>query len=91
MIVRKKGDKCYMKKENSYKLLYVIAIILMIAFVVTLSVDYLNYNTYSNSAPFYAFIVERVVEFIIPSIIAFGIGKFIKKKYHKKELKEKSN
>lgn len=72
-----------MKKENIYKFLYVVSIFLMIGFVIRLGVDYFKYDTYSNSAPFYVFIIERVVEFIIPSIITFIVAKIAKKKYSK--------
>ncbi len=72
-----------MKKENIYKFLYIVSIFLIIGFAIRLGVDYSKYNTHSNSAPFYAFIIERVVEFIIPSIIVFIIGKVMKKKYKK--------
>ena len=72
-----------MKKENIYKVLYVVSIFLVIGFVIRLGVDYFKYNNISNSAPFYAFIIERVIEFIIPSIIVFIVAKVVKKKYSK--------
>ena len=72
-----------MKKENIYKFLYTVSIFLIIVFFIRLGIDYLNYDTYNNSAPFYAYIIERVVEFIVPSIILFIVGIFCKKKYKK--------
>ncbi len=72
-----------MKKENIYKLLYAVLVMLVIGFSIRLGVDYFKYNTHSNSAPFYAFIIERIVEFIIPSIIIFIVAKVVKKKYNK--------
>lgn len=72
-----------MKKENIYKFLYVVSIFLIIGFAIRLGVDYFKYDSYSNSAPFYVFIIERVVEFIIPSIIVFIVSKIAKKKYDK--------
>ncbi|MDY5992797.1 MAG: hypothetical protein SPJ06_02250 [Bacilli bacterium] len=72
-----------MKKENIYKFLYVVSIFLIIGFAIRLGVDYFKYDSYSNSAPFYVFIIERVVEFIIPSIIVFIVAKIAKKKYDK--------
>lgn len=74
---------CVMKKENIYKLLYAICMILIIGFLVRLGADYFKYDSINNSAPFYAFIITRIVEFIIPSIIIFFVGKEIKKKYSK--------
>lgn len=72
-----------MKKENIYKFLYVVSIFLIIGFAIRLGVDYFKYDSYSNSAPFYVFIIEGVVEFIIPSIIVFIVAKIAKKKYDK--------
>ncbi len=72
-----------MKKENIYKFLYLVSVFLIIGFAIRLGVDYFKYDKYSNSAPFYVFIIERVVEFIIPSIIVFIVAKIAKKKYDK--------
>lgn len=72
-----------MKKENIYKFLYIISVFLIIGFCIRVGVDYFKYDNTNNSAPFYAFIIERVIEFIIPSIIVFIAGKVMKKKYSK--------
>ncbi len=72
-----------MKKENIYKFLYVIAILLIIGFGIRLGVDYFKYNTHNNSVPFYVFIIERLLEFLIPSIIVFVIARIVKKEYTK--------
>ena len=72
-----------MKKENIYKFLYAVSIFLSIVFTIRLGVDYFKYDNLNNSAPFYTFIITRMIEFIIPSIIVFIIGKVIKKKYAK--------
>lgn len=72
-----------MKKENVYKFLYAVCIFLIIGFAIRLGVDYLNYDKINNSAPFYTFIIERTIEFLLPSIIVFIVGKVMKKKYSK--------
>lgn len=72
-----------MRKENIYKFLYVVCIFLIIGFTIRLGIDYFKYDKINNSAPFYTFIIERVLEFILPSIIIFIVGKVIKKKYSK--------
>ncbi len=72
-----------MKKENIYKFLYIVSVFLIIGFAIRLGADYFKYDTHSNSAPFYVLIIERVVEFIIPSIIVFIVAKTAKKKYAK--------
>ena len=72
-----------MEKENIYKFLYAIGLFLIIGFVIRLGVDYFKYDIINNSAPFYTFIIERVVEFILPSIIVFVVGRIMEKKYSK--------
>ena len=72
-----------MKKENIYKFLYAVCIFLFVGFTIRLGVDYFKYDNINNSAPFYTFIIERVVEFILPSIIVFIVAKAMKKKYSK--------
>lgn len=72
-----------MKKENIYKFLYTVSIFLIIGFTIRLGADYFKYNNTNNSAPFYAFVIERTVEFIVPSIIVFIVGKVVKNKYSK--------
>lgn len=72
-----------MKKENIYKFLYCISIFLIIVFAIRLGIDYLKYDTFNNSSPFYVRIIERGIEFILPSVIVFIVGIFCKKKYKK--------
>lgn len=69
-----------MKKENIYKFLYAVCIFLIVGFVIRLGADYFNAT---DSAPFYVFVIERTVEFIIPSVIVFIVGNVMKKKYLK--------
>lgn len=70
-----------MKKENIYKFLYAVSIFLIVGFVVRLGADCFKYDSINNSVPFYVFVIERVIEFLLPSIIVFVMGKIAKKKY----------
>ena len=72
-----------MKKENVYKVLYCVAIVLIILFGIRLGIDYLNYDAYNNYSPFYFCILERGLEFMIPSGIIFMTAKIVKKRYRK--------
>ena len=74
-----------MRKENIYKFLYAISIFLIIGFIIGISVDFIKYDEMNNSAPFYAFIIIRTIEFVAPSIICFGVGKVTKKKFIKEK------
>ena len=70
-----------MIKQNIYKILYIVALLLFFVFIIMLCIDYANYNPFETSAPFYAFVIVRLVEFVVPSILLLLIGKIIKKKY----------
>lgn len=72
-----------MKKEYIYKFLYAISIVLIICFAITTVVDYFRYKDSWGSAPFYAYVIIRALEFVVPSIIVFIVGLFCKKKYKK--------
>lgn len=71
-----------MKKENVYKFLYIVAIFLIIGFIIRLGVDYFKYYEI-YTLPFYYYIIERFLEFIVPSIIIFVLARLIKNKYVK--------
>lgn len=69
-----------MIKQNIYKILYIISLLLFFVFIIMLCIYYANYNPFETSAPFYAFVIVRLVEFVVPSILLLLIGKIIKKK-----------
>lgn len=52
-----------MNKIDFNKMLLGIGVMLMLAFLVALTYDYISYNAYDNSAPFYTFVLVRFVEF----------------------------
>ncbi len=74
------GEDMKMNQTKIYKALYIASVLLIILFFACLGMDYFNYDTSSNSAPFYAFILERGLEFILPSILVFILGVFLRKK-----------
>ena len=58
-----------MKKIDYNRIMYIASIILVICFCIFIMKDYINYSYTNNSAPFYVFVIFRVLEFILPSII----------------------
>lgn len=72
-----------MKKENYYKFMWVMSALLVLGFAIRLGVDYYKYDPITTSAPFYAYIIIRALEFILPSIIVFIVGIFCKRKFTK--------
>lgn len=67
-------------KEKLSKLFLGLSLVLIIIFIIWLIGDYLNYDPSSNSAPFYAYILVRSLEFILPSIILFVISIVLRKR-----------
>lgn len=72
-----------MEKKNIYKFLYLVSIFLILIFIIMVGMDFMKYNPDNNSAPFYTFVIERALVFILPSIIIFTIGTITKRKYRK--------
>jgi hypothetical protein len=71
------------KKENWYKFMYVISGLLVVGFIIRLTADYIQYDPIATSFPFYASVLMRSIEFLLPSLIVF-ITAIIFKKYAKK-------
>lgn len=71
-------------KENIYKILYVVSILLVVGFTIRFGVDIFRYDSYNSSAPLYAYALVRTVEFIVPSIICFVVALIVRKR-HKKD------
>jgi len=76
-----------MKKENIYKFLYIVAVLLVVGFAVAFGVDAYKYNTggYLGSAPLYAYALVDAVEYLLPSFAFFIVAIICKKKFVKKE------
>ncbi len=69
-----------MSRKHLYFFLFVIAGLLMLGFAIRLIADYVLYNPAETSFPFYAYVIERSVEFLLPSLVAFVIGLIIRYK-----------
>lgn len=72
-----------MKKENYYKFMWTVSALLILTFAIRLFIDYRKYDPIANSAPFDTYILVRAIEFLLPSLLAFILGKLFKKKYNK--------
>lgn len=68
-----------MKKDISV-LCNIVSAVLVTAFFVKSTFDYIRYSPIKNSAPFSAWVLMNVLYFIIPAIIVFVIGVIVKKK-----------
>jgi len=72
-----------MKKENYYKFMWGMSALLVLGFAIRLGADYCKYDPLTTSAPFYACIIVRAFEFMLPSILVFIAGLICKRKYTK--------
>ncbi len=76
---RKQKEKIGLNKILNI-VLYFISLVLILLFLIVLNIDWLNYYTYVNSAPFYTFIIVRSLEFLLPSVILLIICLILKTK-----------
>ncbi len=74
-----------MKKVKAHKLLYGAGVLMVLGFLIHLLVDYIQYDTMLNSAPFGVFILVDALLWLIPALLAFLAGLIAKKKLTKKE------
>lgn len=82
------GDNTVMKKSNIHKFLYAVSAFLVLGFAIRVGVDIYKYNNnvyFGGSAPLYAYVLIRVAEFIVPSIIIFIVALITKKKISNKK------
>lgn len=77
---KKKNKEKIGKKKIISIILLSISLILILSFIVILNIDYLNYYTYTTSSPFYAYIIVRSIEFLLPSLILLTV--LLNKKQH---------
>ena len=66
--------------KKIYKYLYLVSLFMVCAFIILTIIDYSNYNPFSTSAPFYADILLRAVEFLLPAFVFTCIAYIYKKK-----------
>ncbi len=78
-----------MKKQNIYKFLYTVSALLVLGFAIHTIVDGCRYNSMLTSFPFYAFVLVRAIEYLVPSIIVFSVAVIVKKKFANKEEDKK--
>lgn len=65
-------------KAKLSKIFSILSVILFIVYIIMILYDYMSYNKSDNSAPFYAFVLVRTIEFLMPSLISFVLSKVIK-------------
>ena len=74
-----------MKKIGAHKLLYGAGGMMVLGFLIHLAVDYHQYRSALNSAPFWLWICVDAIIWLIPAALAITAGYVAKKKLSKKE------
>jgi len=70
---------------KGHKLLYGASILMVLGFCIHVLIDYHQYSTTLNSAPFRIWIYVDGALWLVPALIAFVAGYVAKKKLTKKE------
>jgi len=70
---------------KGHRLLYGASVLMVLGFFVHVAVDWHQYNTTLNSAPFWLWIVTDALIWLLPAAVAAVAGFVAKKKLTKKE------
>ena len=70
-----------MKKKNIQIICNIISALLAIAFVIKTIINFFQYDTLLNAAPFYVWILVNALFLLIPASIVFVVGIFVSRKY----------
>ena len=78
-LVKQRSDKSefievFRMKQKVPMICNIVSLILLIVFVIKSIVDYTQYSTSLNSAPFYLWVLVNALFLVIPAIILFVIG-----------------
>ena len=70
-----------MKKKNIQIICNIISVLLAIAFVIKTIINFFQYDTLLNAAPFYVWILVNALFLLIPASIVFVVGIIVSRKY----------
>ena len=70
-----------MKKKNIQIIYNIISALLAIAFVIKTIINFFQYDTLLNAAPFYVWILVNALFLLIPASIVFVVGIIVSRKY----------
>ena len=80
-IFNKKKNKQVISRNNIFSMiLFFLSLLLVLYFIFATNIDWLNYYSKGNSAPFYLTIMGNGIKILGPAAILFILGIFILKK-----------
>lgn len=62
-----------------YNTLNIAGIFLILAFIVYIITDYCHYDSYTNSAPFWVFVLSRSIGLLLPAAALLVFARYFKK------------
>lgn len=80
IINKKKNHQTISHKNIFSMILFFISLLLVLYFIFATNIDWLNYYSKGDSAPFYLTIITNGIKILIPSVISFVLGIFTSKK-----------
>lgn len=75
----------FMKKVQTHKRLYGASVLMVLGFCIHLIVDYIQYSSTMNSAPFWVWIMVDSLYWLLPAAVCWIAGYLAKKRMTKKE------
>ena len=70
-----------MKKKNIQIICNIISALLAIVFAIKTIINFFQYDTLLNAAPFYVWILVNALFLLIPASIVFVVGIIVSRKY----------
>ena len=70
-----------MKKKNIQIICNIISALLAIVFVIKTIINFFQYDTLLNAAPFYVWILVNALFLLIPASVVFVVGIIVSRKY----------
>ena len=64
--------------------LFIAGILLIFGFAIRIGVDYYQIQKGMHSAPLYLFVLERSLDYLLPSMMCFVVAVFMKRRNHTK-------
>lgn len=68
-----------MKRGNCFKLINAIGFLFLILFIIVMIIEIVNFSPYNTRMPFF---IDRILEFLLPSILCFILACVYKNKYN---------
>lgn len=80
IINKQKNHQTTSHKNIFSMILFFLSLLLVLYFIFATNIDWLNYYSRGDYAPFYLTIITNGIKILMPSVISFVLGIFVSKK-----------